>query len=62
MKVYIFDSKRKITKLGLSKSSAKMMISLTTIGRVGINQVELSTNQGFKSIIIDETEYKPKYE
>ena len=65
---YITDSKRKITELGLSKSSAKMIpvrsvivSSRATIGRVGINEVDVSTNQGFKSIVIDETKYLTEY-
>ncbi|MDC1082239.1 restriction endonuclease subunit S, partial [Gammaproteobacteria bacterium] len=65
---YITNSKRKITELGLSKSSAKMIpirsvivSSRATIGRVGINEVEVSTNQGFKSIVIDETKHLTEY-
>ena len=65
---YITNSKRKITELGLSKSSAKMIpirsvivSSRATIGRVGINEVEVSTNQGFKSIVIDEARYLTEY-
>ena len=65
---YITDSKRKITELGLSKSSAKMIpvrsvivSSRATIGRVGINEVDVSTNQGFKSIVIDETKHLTEY-
>ena len=65
---YITDSKRKITELGLSKSSAKMIpvrsvivSSRATIGRVGINEVNVSTNQGFKSIVIDETKHLAEY-
>lgn len=55
----ISDSKRKITKIGLDKSSAKLLpkgtivvSSRATIGRVGIAKNELATNQGFKNIII----------
>ena len=65
---YISDSKRKITELGLSKSSAKLIpsnsvivSSRATIGRVGINLCEVSTNQGFKSIVIDSERYVPEY-
>ena len=65
---YITDSKRKITELGLLKSSAKMIpvrsvivSSRATIGRIGINEVEVSTNQGFKSIVIDETKHLAEY-
>lgn len=55
----IRDTKRKITNLGLNKSSAKLLpknsilvSSRATIGRVAIARVELATNQGFKNIII----------
>jgi type I restriction enzyme M protein len=53
------NTERKITELGLSKSSAKILpkdsiliSSRATIGRVAINKEECSTNQGFKNIII----------
>jgi len=52
-------TKRKITELGLKKSSAKLLpkksilvSSRATIGRVAIAKVEVATNQGFKNIII----------
>ena len=55
----IIETKRKITEAGLNKSSAKLLpvnsilvSSRATIGRVGINSVELATNQGFKNIVI----------
>ena len=55
----IHNSKRTITELGLKNSSAKMIpvnsvvvSSRATIGRVGINRIPLSTNQGFKNIVI----------
>lgn len=55
----IDGTKRKISELGLQKSSAKLlpvnsiMISTrATIGRIAINKVECATNQGFKNIII----------
>ncbi len=55
----IRNSERTITDLGLKKSSAKMIplnsvivSTRATIGRVGINRIPLSTNQGFKSIVI----------
>ena len=65
----IKNSKRKITELGLAKSSAKIIpknsvvvSTRATIGRVGVNKVELSTNQGFKNIIIkDKKEVSYKY-
>ena len=56
---YIFDTKRKITELGLKNSSAKLLPTKTvlvssraTIGRIAISKTELSTNQGFKNVII----------
>jgi type I restriction enzyme M protein len=55
----ISESERKITKKGLMASSAKLLpkntivvSSRATIGRVGIVRVELTTNQGFKNIVI----------
>ncbi len=52
---------RKITKEGLKKSSAKLLpinsvlvSTRATIGRIAINKVECSTNQGFKNIIIND--------
>ena len=58
----INSSKRKITDLGLKKSSAKVIpinsiivSTRATIGRVAINQTLLATNQGFKNIIIKDS-------
>lgn len=55
----ITNTKRKITELGLKNSSAKIIpansiivSTRATIGRVGINKIDLATNQGFKNIII----------
>jgi type I restriction enzyme M protein len=55
----ISDTQRKITQKGLSTSSAKMLpagsvlvSSRATIGRVAINETPLSTNQGFKNLIV----------
>ena len=55
----IRNSQRTITELGLKNSSAKMIpvnsvivSTRATIGRVGINRIPLSTNQGFKNIVI----------
>jgi len=55
---YIIDTERKITKLGLEKSSAKslpvnslLMTSRASIGFCAINKKEISTNQGFQNII-----------
>lgn len=55
---YIYDTERKITKLGLKNSSAKLLpvnsvifSSRATIGEVAIAKVETSTNQGSKNFI-----------
>lgn len=55
---YIKSSIRKISQLGLQKSSAKLLpketllfTSRATIGDVGISQEECTTNQGFQSFI-----------
>ena len=57
----INDTERKITELGLAKSSAKMLpsnsilvSSRATIGRIAINKIPVATNQGFKNIIIQD--------
>lgn len=59
-KKYITDTQRKITKLGLKKSSAKLLpvgtvifSSRATIGQVSIAQVDISTNQGSKNFVCD---------
>ncbi|NNE32516.1 MAG: restriction endonuclease subunit S [Winogradskyella sp.] len=55
---YVFETPRKITELGLNKSSAKLFIEnsiiLSTrapIGHLAINKVPISTNQGCKGIV-----------
>ncbi len=55
---YIGDTKRKITKLGLKKSSAELLpigsiliTSRATIGECAITIKPISTNQGFQNII-----------
>jgi type I restriction enzyme M protein len=57
----IISTKRKITELGLKNSSAKILpknsvlvSTRATIGRIAINKIECSTNQGFKNIIIND--------
>ncbi len=57
----IYDTVRKITEKGLKNSSAKIIpvdsiivSTRATIGRVAINKVPLSTNQGFKNIVIED--------
>ena len=63
---FIDNSERKITDIGLKKSSAKLIpvnsvivSTRATIGKVAINSIELSTNQGCKSIVIDDKKYNP---
>jgi len=58
----VSESKRKITDLGLSKSSATLLpkgtILLTTratIGEVAIAQKECTTNQGFQSLVVNKS-------
>lgn len=58
----LYESKRKITKDGLSNSSAKLLptgtilvSSRATIGRIAIAKQPTATNQGFKNIIIEDT-------
>lgn len=60
-KKYISKGERSITQLGLQNSSAKivppktvLLTSRAPIGYLAIAQNELSTNQGFKSIICNE--------
>ncbi len=55
----IIDTHRKISDLGIKNSSAKIIpansvivSTRATIGRVGINKINLATNQGFKNIIL----------
>ena len=59
----INETSRKITEAGLKNSSAKLLpinsiivSTRATIGRIAINKVECSTNQGFKNIIINDFE------
>jgi type I restriction enzyme M protein len=57
----ITDTERKISELGLAKSSAKLLqansvlvSSRATIGRIAVNKIPVATNQGFKNIIIQD--------
>ncbi|MEO8255633.1 MAG: N-6 DNA methylase, partial [Flavobacterium sp.] len=57
----ILETKRKITESGLKNSSAKLLpinsilvSTRATIGRIAINKLQCSTNQGFKNIIIND--------
>jgi type I restriction enzyme M protein len=59
----IKETQRKITEKGLKKSSAILLpkdsiivSTRATIGRVGIAKEEISTNQGFKNIVIKSKE------
>lgn len=56
--IYIYESKKKISKLGLEKSSAKILpigtilfTSRAGLGKTAILKIEGCTNQGFQSII-----------
>ncbi len=58
---YLRDTSRKISHLGLKSSSAEMipassvlMTSRATIGECAINQVPVTTNQGFKNFVPSE--------
>jgi type I restriction enzyme, S subunit len=60
----VSDSKDKITQLGLDKSSAKLLpigtvlySSRATIGKISINTVEVSTNQGFSNFVCKDDLY-----
>ena len=57
----INDTARRITEEGLNKSSAKLLPKGTvlvstraTIGRIGVAEDEIATNQGFKNVIVNE--------
>ncbi len=58
-KIYISKGERNITEIGLAKSSARLMPAGTVllssrapIGYIAIAENEISTNQGFKSLIV----------
>jgi len=58
---YLLGSERKISSLGLQKSSAKMLpigtlllSTRATVGDVGIALKECTTNQGFQSLVVEE--------
>ncbi|GMN88944.1 restriction endonuclease subunit S [Francisella sciaenopsi] len=60
----VSSSKDMITKLGLDKSSAKLLpigtvsySSRATIGKIAINEIEVSTNQGFTNFICNDDLY-----
>ena len=59
----ITDTQRTVSEKGLRNSAAKMLpansvvvSSRATIGRIGINRIPLATNQGFKSVVIKDTD------
>lgn len=65
---YISKGERNITEIGLKNSSAKLMPKNTVllssrapIGYVAIAENEISTNQGFKSVICNEEKINPEY-
>ncbi|SFI24378.1 type I restriction enzyme, S subunit [Pseudobutyrivibrio sp. OR37] len=66
--VYISSGEKSITELGLEKSSAKIMPKNTVllssrapIGYVALARNEMCTNQGFKSVVCDETKIMHQY-
>ncbi|HLR91805.1 MAG TPA: restriction endonuclease subunit S [Atopostipes sp.] len=65
---YISRGERNITELGFKNSSAKLMPKNTVllssrapIGYVAIAANDISTNQGFKSVICDEEKINPEF-
>ena len=65
----IHNTRRKITKVGLAQSAAKLLppnsvivSTRATIGRIAINRQPVATNQGFKNIVIrDEQQALPEF-
>ena len=66
--IYVVESERKITEIGLQKSSAKMLPAEKTIlftSRAGIGKVAIlkhlaCTNQGFQSLVLKDG-YEPYF-
>lgn len=65
---YLYDTSKKISQLGLEKSSAKLLpintvifSSRASIGEVSIAKVATSTNQGFKNFICDDSKIHYEY-
>ena len=59
----ITSTKRTISEKGLRESSAKMIpansiivSTRATIGRIAINRIPIATNQGFKNVVIEDSE------
>ena len=65
----ISSTKRTISELGLRKSSAKLLpansvlvSTRATIGRIAVNRVPMATNQGFKNVVIEDSDRaSPEY-
>lgn len=64
----ISDTPRKLTELGLANSGARMLpagavllSSRAPIGHVAVAGVPMATNQGFKSLVADESRLVPFY-
>jgi len=65
----IRSTERTITDRGLSESSAKLLpvnsvivSTRATIGRIAISRIPLSTNQGFKNVVVEDiTRAVPEY-
>jgi restriction endonuclease S subunit len=65
---YIFDTKEKITRLGLENSNAQLIppdsVILTctaSVGKVGINKIQLTTNQQFNSFVCNRSLIIPEF-
>jgi type I restriction enzyme M protein len=68
IKPEIYNTKEKLTEVGLKNSSAKVwpvgsvIISLgATIGSVGIARIPLATKQGLSGIVVDKEKILPKF-
>ena len=62
---FIFSTEKTITELGLKNSSAKILpknslivCTRATIGDLCINKIDMCTNQGFKSIIVNKNKLR----
>lgn len=67
-RIHISEGSRNISQKGLENSSARLlpkntilMSSRAPIGYLAIAENELTTNQGFKSIVCDESQVNPYY-
>ena len=66
--IYVSKGNKNITQLGLAKSSAKMMpkdtvllSSRAPVGYVALAKNPICTNQGFKSVVCNQSKIKPLY-